>query len=159
MTNAAKLPLLAPGFPRGNRLAGPCGALLRRHGLKGTLAADLAADLSAFGTLLAEVFQHFRRKLLPGHTSILNRVIDKSGKWEEEESEELDSVNGQQWRTWDKPFAIPRQLGRIQDQKTPCIRWTCYIPQLSQSPPEWGGAVGGNHVFLAGCVSHSAGSC
>ena len=89
MTNAAKLPFPALGFPRGNRLAGPCGALFRRHGLERALAADPAADLPALGAHPAEVLQHFGRKLLLGHTSILNRVLDKSGKWEEEESEDL----------------------------------------------------------------------
>lgn len=43
--------------------------------------------------------------------SIFTNKVFWKGRWEEEESEEKDSVNGQQWRTWDRPWAIPRQLG------------------------------------------------
>lgn len=43
--------------------------------------------------------------------SVFTNKVFWKGKWEEEESEDIDSVNGQQWKTWDKEWALPRKCG------------------------------------------------
>jgi uracil-DNA glycosylase family 4 len=43
--------------------------------------------------------------------SILTNKVFWKGRWEEEESQDLESPRGQQWKTWDKAWALPRHLG------------------------------------------------
>jgi uracil-DNA glycosylase family 4 len=43
--------------------------------------------------------------------SVFTNKVFWKGRWEKEESEDVDNVNGQQWRTWDREFAISRGLG------------------------------------------------
>lgn len=68
----------ARGGGSGGSLLRPRRAFLWRHGFKGTLPADLPADLSALGALLAEELQNFRRELLLRHNSILKWVLAES---------------------------------------------------------------------------------
>lgn len=68
----------ACGSRGGGSLLRARGAFLWRHAGRGFLSASTTAELSTFGALRSEEFQHIRRQLLSRHAPILHRVLEKS---------------------------------------------------------------------------------
>lgn len=76
---------------------------------------NLRSDLQIEDTMLKQhlVQPDYPHSLAFVATLFTNKVFWKGHGWDEmdEESEGQDSGGGQQWRTWDKSYAIPRKFG------------------------------------------------